>query len=326
MEIKNLAPSLKIDLNLKSIRDGVGFELENSAEKYPNLYVLTADLRESVRVDSFANKFPDRFIECGVAEQNMAGIAAGLALCGNKAVITSFAVFSPGRNWDQIRVSICYSKADVKIIGSHSGLLTGEDGATHQALEDLAITRVLPNMVVLNPCDYNQAILALDFALSHKEPVYIRSYREKTLQITTLETPLVPFEPQVFKEGSDLTIISSGPIISEVIKTVWELEEKHNISIELINLPFIKPLNPEKIISSLRKTKKGIVIEEHQISGGVGSAVLEKISGQEMFPIKLIGINNTFGESGNYKDLYDKYEISSNHQIKKILNFLDRIK
>ena len=170
-------------------------------------------MRESVRVEEFSKNFPKRFVECGVAEQNMAGIATGLALCGNKAIISSFAVFSPGRNWDQIRVSICYSKADVKILGGHAGLLTGEDGATHQALEDIAIMRTLPEMVVLNPCDYNQAIKALDFAVAYNGPVYIRSYREKTLQITTLDTKLEIGEPQIFKEGSDLTIISSGPII-----------------------------------------------------------------------------------------------------------------
>lgn len=326
MDVKNLAPSLKIDLNLKSIRDGAGFSINNLGTEFKNLYVLTADLRESVRVEEFAKKFPQRFIECGVAEQNMAGIAAGLALCGNKSIITSFAVFSPGRNWDQIRVSICYSKADVKILGGHAGLLTGEDGATHQALEDIAIMRTLPDMIVINPCDYNQAIKALDFAVEYKGPVYIRSYREKTLQITTSETLLEIGEPQIFKEGNDLTLISSGPIISEVLKTVSKLEEKYNLSVELINLPFIKPLNPEKILQSLRKTKKGVVIEEHQISGGVGSAVLEKISESGNFPLKLIGINSTFGESGKSRDLYEKYEISSEFQIKKILNFLDRIK
>jgi transketolase len=326
MQIKNLAPSLKIDLNLKSIRDGAGFAITEAGSRYDNLYVLTADLRESVRVEEFSKKYPKKFIECGVAEQNMAGIAAGLSLCGNKTFITSFAVFSPGRNWDQIRVSICYSDLDVKILGGHAGLLTGEDGATHQALEDIAITRVLPNMTVINPCDFNQAIKAVEFSLSHKGPVYIRAYREKTIQVTTEETEFNSYEPQIFKEGSDLTIISSGPIISEVLKTVEQLENKNNLSIELINIPFIKPLNVEKILKSLRKTKKGVVIEEHQIHGGVGSAILEKISENEMFPIKIIGVKDTFGESGNYKDLYEKYELSSPHQVKKILNFLDRIK
>jgi len=325
--MQNLAPNLSLEIQKekKAIRDAYGIALENQAENFPNLIVLSADLRESMKVDTFQKKFPDRFIECGVAEQNMVGIAAGLGLSGNIAVTTSFAVFSPGRTWDQIRVSVCYSNSNVKIIGGHSGLLTGKDGATHQALEDIAITRVLPNMIVINPCDYFQAIKAMEFGINQYGPVYLRGYREKTIQITTNQTPLEIGEPQIFKEGKDLTIISSGPIISEVLDTIYELENTQNLSIELINLPFIKPLNAEKIISSLHKTKKGIVIEEHQIFGGVGSSVLEKISDKVFYPIKLIGINDTFGESGDYKELYEKYEISSRHQVSKILQFLKRV-
>lgn len=324
--MQNLNPNIKVDSNIKkAIRDAFGEVLENSVSIYPNLLVLSADLRDSTKVLEFSKKFPNNFIEVGVAEQNLAGIAAGLGLSDNIAVITSFAVFSPGRNWDQIRVSVCYSNSNVKIIGGHAGLLTGKDGATHQALEDIALTRVLPNMIVINPCDYNQAKKSLEFSLKHFGPIYIRSYREKTTQITTEQTNLEIGEPQVFKEGTDLTIISSGPIISEVIKAVAELENTHNLSIELINLPFIKPLNPEKIISSLHKTKKGVVIEEHQIFGGAGSSVLEKISDKVFYPIKLIGINDTFGESGDYQELYEKYEISSKHQVSKILQFLKRV-
>jgi len=324
--MNNLNPSLKVDSNnKKAVRDAFGDTLEYSISKYPNLFVLSADLRDSTKVLDFSQKFPDNFIEVGVAEQNMAGIAAGLGLSDCIAVITSFAVFSPGRNWDQVRVSICYSNSNVKIIGGHAGLLTGKDGATHQALEDISITRVLPNMIVINPCDYHQAKKALEFSLQHKGPVYLRSYREKTIQFTTEQSDFEFGEPQIFKEGKDLSIISSGPIIQEVLKTVEELEYIYNISVELINLPFVKPLNPEKIISSLNKTKKGVVIEEHQIFGGVGSAVLEKLSDKVSYPIKLIGINDTFGESGDPLELYEKYEISSRHQVSKILQFLRRI-
>lgn len=324
--MRNLISSLRVDSNnKKAIRDAFGELLENKAQEYPNLFVLSADLRDSTKVLDFSKKFPERFIELGVAEQNLAGVAAGLGLSDNIAVITSFAVFSPGRNWDQVRVSICYSNSNVKIIGGHAGLLTGKDGATHQALEDLAITRVLPNMIVINPCDYHQAKKALEFSLKYNGPVYLRSYREKTLQLTTEQTNFEFGEPQIFKEGKDLTIISSGPIIQEVIKTIEELESIHKISVELINLPFVKPLNPEKIISSLHKTKKGVVIEEHQIHGGVGSAVLEKTADKAFYPIKLIGINDTFGESGDYLELYEKFELSSKHQVSKILQFLKRI-
>lgn len=324
--MQNLAPELSLQISdNKAIRDGYGEAIDNLAFDNPNLIVLSADLRESMKVDTFQKKFPERFIECGVAEQNMIGIAAGLGLSDNIVITTSFAVFSPGRTWDQIRVSVCYSNSNVKILGGHSGLLTGKDGATHQALEDIAIMRVLPNMIVINPCDYFQAKKALEFSVKHKGPVYLRGYREKTIQITTNQTPLELGEPQIFKEGRDLTLISSGPIIQEVLKSIDELENIHKVSIELINLPFVKPLNPEKIISSLNKTKKGVIIEEHQIFGGVGSAVLEKLSDKVSYPIKLIGINDTFGESGDPLELYEKYEISSRHQVSKILQFLRRI-
>lgn len=324
--MQNLVSELSLQISeKKAIRDAYGISLENLAETNPNLIVLSADLSESMKVDGFHKKYPERFIECGVAEQNMIGIAAGLGLSDNIAVTTSFAVFSPGRTWDQIRVSVCYSNSNVKIIGGHSGLLTGKDGATHQALEDIAIMRVLPNMIVINPCDYFQAQKAMELSVKHFGPVYLRGYREKTIQITTNQTPLEIGEPQIFKEGRDLTLISSGPIIQEVLKSIDELENIHKVSVELINLPFVKPLNPEKIIASLNKTKKGVVIEEHQISGGVGSAVLEKISDRVSYPIKLIGMNDSFGESGDYLELYEKFELSSKHQVSKILQFLKRI-
>jgi transketolase len=322
----NPALNLNLDLiNKKSIRDGAGFSLLKNGEEFANLFVLCADLRESTRVEEFSKKFPKQYIETGVAEQNMTGLAAGLASCGNIAVINSFAVFSPGRNWDQIRVSICYSNANVKIIGHHAGLLTGQDGATHQALEDIAITRVLPNLMVINPVDYEQMVKAVNLAISHEGPVYIRSYREKLPQLTSVNTPLEFGKAQFITEGVDLTVIVSGPIFFEALNAVSEIENEQGISIELINLPFIKPIDKEALVRSLSKTKKGIVIEEHQVHGGVGSAVLEAIA-EENYPIKLIGINDTFGESGDPKDLYEKYGISSKQITKKILQFLERQK
>ena len=322
----NPALNLNLDLiNKKSIRDGAGFSLLKNGEEYPNLIVLCADLRESTRVEEFSKKFPKQFIEIGVAEQNMAGVAAGLASCGNITVINSFAVFSPGRNWDQVRVSICYSNANVKIIGHHAGLLTGQDGATHQALEDIAITRVLPNLIVINPVDYEQMVKAVDLAINREGPVYIRAYREKLPQITSANTPLEFGKAQLITEGVDLTVIVSGPIFFEALNAVSEIENEKGISIELINLPFIKPIDKEALVRSLSKTKKGVVIEEHQIHGGVGSAVLEALA-EENYPVKLIGISDTFGESGDPKDLYEKYGISSKQITKKILQFLERQK
>jgi transketolase len=323
----NPALSLNLDIvNKKSTRDGAGFSLLEEGKANPNLFVLSADLRESTRVEEFSKLLPNQYIEIGVAEQNLAGIASGIASCGNTAVINSFAVFSPGRNWDQIRVSICYSNLNVKIIGHHAGLLTAQDGATHQALEDIAITRVLPNMIVVNPCDYEQMVKAISWSVNYEGPVYIRSYREKLPQITTPSTPLEYGMAQKILEGKDLTIISSGPILFEVLEAVTELENKHKISIELLNLPFIKPIDSEALIQSINKTKKAVVIEEHQIHGGVGSAVLEAISETAFYPTKIIGVKDTFGESGTPEELYEKYEISSQHIVKKILQFLERIK
>lgn len=321
----NPALNLSLDIsNLKSIREAFGAELFNQGYSNKKLVVLSADLRESTRVEDFAKKFEERFIEAGVAEQNMAGMAAGLALNGLIPVMTSFAVFSPGRNWDQIRVSICYSKANVKIIGGHAGLQTGPDGATHQALEDIAITRVLPNMVVINPADHEQAKKALKLSLIHEGPVYLRSYREKTPQITTEDTEFEIGTPQILKQGKDLTLISSGPILFEALKAVEKLEKEKNILVEVINVHTIKPLNNEIIKNSLRKTGKLVIVEEHQISGGVGSAVIESLTDSGLPPFKLIGVNDTFGESGDSAELYEKYGISAQQIYKKILNYLER--
>ncbi len=310
----------------KGIRDGIGESLLASGSLYKNLYVLTADLRESTKLDSFANAFPERFFDVGVAEQNLAGVSAGIGLSGGIAVMSSYSVFSPARNWDQIRVSICYSNANVKIIGGHCGLTTGKDGATHQALEDIAITRVLPNMIVVNPLDYEQAKKALLFSLAQNSPVYIRSYKEKFPQLTSSETPFEPYKIQVLKEGADLTIFSSGPITFEILKVLEEIENELQISIELVNVPFIKPLDVEGILSSIRKTKIAVSIDEHQVAGGLGSAILEGVS--EIFPVpfKILGVNDTFGESGDYLDLFEKYEISGFHLKRKIIQFFQRNK
>lgn len=316
-------PDLK---NLKGIREGIGDELDFQARHNPNIFVLTANLKESTKVDKFAQNFPDRFYDVGVSEQNLAGICAGLGLTGNTVFMSSYSVFSPGRNWDQIRVSVCYSNANVKIIGGHTGLRTGKDGATHQALEDIAITRVLPNMEVITPVDYFQAREAIKYAVHKNGPVYIRSYRDKTPQLFSEETNFDLKIPQVVKPGKDLSIITHGPILFDVIEAINSVEDKLNISIELINVSCIKPLNSREIIKSLNKTKIGISIEDHQVAGGLGSAILEAISETHPTPFKIIGVNDTFGESGDVKDLYQKYGLSSDKLSEKIIQFLKRSK
>lgn len=312
--------------NLKGIREGIGDELLEQGKNFPNLFVLTANLKESTKVDAFANNFPDRFFDVGVAEQNLAGISAGLGLTGNIAFMTSYGVFSPARNWDQIRVSICYSKANVKIIGGHAGISTGKDGATHQALEDIAITRVLPNLEVFSPLDYNQAREIVKYSILTKNPVYVRSYRDKTPQLKAENKTYDILTPQILKEGKDLTIVSSGPILFEAWKAIKKIEDELKISIELINVSSIKPLKQKVIVESLNKTKIGVSIEDHQMHGGLGSAILEGISENVYVPFKIIGINDTFGESGNSTDLYEKYGISANKLKEKIIQFIRRNK
>ncbi len=299
----------------KSTRDGFGEGLVIAGEQDSSLVVLTADLGESTRTSEFAKKFANRFVQVGVAEQNMAGIAAGLALSGKNAFITSFASFNPGRNWDQIRISICYSKANVKIVGSHAGLSVGEDGANTQALEDIAITRVLPNMVVLNPSDHVETIKAVQAAAKHIGPVYIRVSREPSTVFTTQETPFEIGKATVLKTGKHITMISAGPIITEAIKAAQELEEHHGISVELINSPSIKPLDVRTILESARKTRKVLVVEESQIHGGLGSAVMEQVGQEITCLFKLIGVQDTFGESGTATQLWEKYGISAPHIV-----------
>ena len=301
-------------------RKGYGIGLEEIGSKNKNVIAITGDLTESTKTDIFAKKNPDRFIEAGVAEQNMMGIAAGLALDGKIPVIASYAVFNPGRNWDQLRVSVCYTNANVKIIGAHSGISVGPDGATHQALEDIAITRVLPNLTVIAPCDKEEARKAIKESIKYKGPVYIRLTRENTPIFTTNKTPFKIGKAEVYKTGKDLTIIGTGPILYEAMKAAKKLEGK--ISIEIINCHTIKPLDEKTIIKSAKKTKKVLTIEEHQTTGGLGSAIAEVLSEKYPVQIKKLGIPDRFGESGEPQELLDKFKLTANHiekEIKKLI-------
>lgn len=306
-------------------RTGYGDGVVEAGEKDENVVVLCADLTDSTKSTKFEETFPKRFIEVGVAEQNMAGIGAGMALSGKIPFIASYATFSPGRNWDQIRVSICYSKANVKILGAHAGLSVGPDGATHQALEDIAITRVLPNLVVLNPTDYEEAKKATIAAAEYEGPVYIRLAREKTPVFTTPETPFEIGKAQVLRSGKDLTIISSGPVLYEALQAAHELDIRHGINCEVINLATIKPLDKETILSSAEKTRRVITVEEHQVNGGVGGAVAELLAQELPIPMKIIGVEDTFGESGQFEELWEKYGISAHHIEVEIKNFMHKL-
>ncbi len=294
----------------KPSREGVGIALAELGAKNNDLWVLCADVTESTRMHHFAEKFPKRFVQVGVAEQNLAGVAAGIAATGKTAVISAYAVFSPGRNWDQIRVSICYNDANVKIHASHSGINVGPDGASHQALEDIAMARVLPNMVVLSPADYLQAKKATYAAISHKGPVYIRTAREKSATFTTEETPFEIGKANVYREGDDVAIMAHGMMVYQSLLAAEQLKSE-GISAAVLDISSIKPLDKDTITKYAKKTGFVFTVEEHQVSGGMGSAVAEVLSQHYPTRMHIHGIYDRFCESGSMEELFRKYGLDS---------------
>jgi transketolase len=307
---KSLSQFLFSNPELVPTRNGYGEALIELGESNPDVFVLTGDLSESTRVLEFAKKFSDRFIECGVAEQNMMGIAAGLAANNKIPFVSSYAVFSPGRNWDQMRVSVALSNLNVKIAGAHTGLSVGPDGATHQALEDIAITRVLPNMTVVVPCDYLETKKATLKGASLQGPYYLRFAREKTPVITDVETRFEIGKAEVFWESSnsDVAIIGCGPILYECLLAAKELEEM-GIGTIVINNHTIKPMDEKTIVSMARKCGAIVTAEEHQVNGGMGSTVSEILAKNHPVPMEFIGMQNHFGESGTPDELLAKYKM-----------------
>ncbi|MBI5225304.1 transketolase family protein [Candidatus Micrarchaeota archaeon] len=297
-------------------RDGLGKGLLELGATHPEVVVLCCDLTESTRVQWFAEKYPDRYFEVGVAEQNMAGIAAGMASEGKVPFIASYAVFSPGRNWDQIRVSLCYSENDVKIIGAHAGVSVGPDGATHQALEDIAIMRCLPNMTVLSPCDWIEAKKSTFHAIDNKLPVYFRLTRDKVPVITTEDTPFKIGRAEVFRDGSDVTLVASGQLVYEALIAANELK-KEGISARVINNHTIKPIDKTTLINAAKETGAIVTAEEHQVMGGLGSAVAEVLSEHYPVPIKYVAVMDRFGESGTPDELMVKFGLKSKNIMEK---------
>jgi transketolase len=294
---------------LAATRDGFGQALLKLGAENKNIIAITANLRESTRLDEFAQAYPDRFFEAGVAEPNALGIAAGLALCGKIPFVTSFGVFSPGGNWTQLRVSVCYSKANVKLVGSHAGISTGPDGATHQAIEDIAITRCLPNLVVVSPCDSLQAEQATRAAAEHQGPVYLRLTRNKSPIIISSKESFKLGQAQILRPGKDITLVATGPIIHQALLAADQL--KGQIDLEIINLHTIKPLDKITILESLKKTKHLLTLEDHQVAGGMGSAVLEVLSQEMSVPAKLLGVKDRFGQSGQPEELLKEYGLTA---------------
>ncbi len=303
---KHLASNLLSKPEYALTRDGYGHGVVEAAEKDPHIAVLCCDLTESTRSHWFRDKFPERFIEVGVAEQNMAGIAAGMAAEGYIPFISSYAVFSPGRNWDQIRVSLCYSNTNVKVMGAHAGISVGPDGATHQALEDMAIMRVLPNMVVLAPCDMEETRKAIHAAALYNGPVYIRFAREKTAVMTTAKSPFAIGKAEVFAQGTDVTIVACGPLLYEALHAA-QLLLKHGVHAEVINMPSLKPFDEKTLLTSVKKTGCVVTVEEHQIIGGLFGAVAETLAQSHPVPIVPVGMHDSFGQSGTPDELLELY-------------------
>lgn len=304
-------------------RNGYGDALLELGETNPNVVVLTADLAESTRVLPFQKKYPERFVECGVAEQNMVGVAAGLAFAGKIPFASSYAVFMPGRTWDQLRVSVCYGKANVKIAGAHAGISVGPDGATHQALEDIAITRVLPGLVVIAPCDAEETRKCTHAVAEYLGPCYFRFAREKTPVITSKETPFKIGESYVCAEGEDVTIAACGPLLYEALIAARELEKGH-IHAEVLNCHTLKPFDEETLIKSVTKTGRCVTVEEHQIIGGLHSAVCETLGRNFPAPVEAVGMPNSFGESGEPDELLTKYGMKARDIITAVKKVIQR--
>lgn len=298
-------------------RDGFGRMLVELADKY-KYYVLCADLAESTRTHYFKEAYPSRYIECGIAEGNMMSTAAGIASSGICAITSTFAMFAAGRAYEQIRNSIAYPHLNVKICATHGGLSVGEDGATHQCLEDLALMRVIPGMTVISPCDGLEAKKALEAALNINGPVYIRLGRSATPVIST-NFKFEVGKGVVLEEGKDAVIFVTGILVNEVLKASESLREK-GINVSVINIHTIKPLDKELVVEYAKKTNNVFTVEEHSIIGGLGSAISECLS--EEYPTKVtrIGVEDTFGMSGDVNELLDFYKLSAPHIEKKILD------
>lgn len=301
---------LSKEVEMAGTRDGYGLGLVELGGKNEAVVALCGDLVESTRTNMFAEKFPDRFIEMGVAEQNMAGVAVGLALNGKIPFISTYAVFSPGRNWDQVRISICYNNANVKLAGGHSGISVGPDGATHQAMEDIALTRVLPRMHVFVPCDMEETRKAVHAAAEIEGPVYIRYARSATPVFTSTKTPFAAGKAQVLHEGSDIAIIAAGPIVHSALAAADQLVEQ-GIACRVINSPSIKPLDTQTIEQAARDCGGVVTCEEHQVHAGLGSAVAESLARTFPVPMEFVGMPDSFGESGEPAQLLEKYRMDT---------------
>jgi len=317
------------DVEQVPIRKGFGEGLVQAGKANTNIVALSADLTESTQMLLFKQKFPERFVEIGVAEQNLATVASGMAAMGKYPFVSSYAMFSPGRNWEQIRTTICYNNRAVVIVGSHAGVSVGPDGGTHQAIEDIALMRVLPRMSVISPCDAIQARKAT-IALGRTAPriAYLRLAREKTPIITTDDTPFEIGKGQILYTPDgvvQVAIIATGALVAHALRVAKECEKK-GIKVIVANIHTIKPIDEELLIDLAKQTRAIVTVEEHQIAGGLGSAVAECLAQQCPVPIEFVGIRDLFGQSGTSQELIEHYGLGRDAIMQAVLRALERKK
>ena len=309
--------------NFKDTRSGFGEALHQLGKENPNVFALCADLTGSLKMDAFKKEFPERFIQTGIAEANMIGISAGLALSGKIPFCGSFAAFVTGRVYDQIRMVVAYSNLNVKIIASHAGITVGEDGATHQIMEDIGLMKILPNMTVINTCDFNQTKAATLAIAKQTGPVYLRFGRPVVPNFTPENQEFIIGKAELLKEGVDVTIFATGHLVWHAIETAEQLKEK-GTDVEVINIHTIKPLDEEAVLKSVCKTKCVVTAEEHLLNGGLGDSIAQLLARKLPTPIEMIAVNDQFGESGTPEQLMKKYGLDTPNVLKAVESVLQR--
>ncbi len=307
----------------KDTRSGFGAGLYELGKKNENVVALCADLTGSLKMNDFADEFPERFIQCGIAEANMIGAAAGLTVGGKIPFAGTFANFATGRVYDQIRQSVAYSGKNVKICASHAGITLGEDGATHQIMEDIGLMKMLPGMTVINPCDYNQTKAATIAIAEYDGPVYLRFGRPKVPNFTPEDQKFVIGKAILLNEGTDVSIFATGHLVWKAIEAAQILEQK-GISSEIINIHTIKPLDEEAVLTSVLKTKAVVTAEEHMLNGGLGDSIAQLLSRKQPTPIEMVAVDDKFGESGKPEELLTKYGIDTENIVSAVESVLKR--
>ncbi len=314
----------KDTIQMEPIRKGLGKGLVKAGQEDERIVALCADLTESTQIHLFKEAFPERFVQVGIAEQNLISVASGMAAMGKIAFASSFAAFNPGRSWEQIRTTVCLNDQPVIVVGSHAGLSAGADGATHQMLEDIAITRALPNMTVVVPTDSLEAEKATLALAKQGKPAYIRLCREATPVYTTPDTPFEIGKAYIVREGHDVTLIGTGVTVYECLQAARELAEG-GLEAQVISVPTISPLDRETIIDAVRKTGRVVTVEEAQINGGLGSAIAETLGEELPMPLLRLGMNGQFGESGTLYQLLDKFGLTGPHIAGSVREFVRKM-